>query len=293
MNSSPRLCLAICEAIAQPHDPVVGPGHYHLVAPGRLELVAQGQPHAQSHVLFLELRGAADRAGIDAAMARVDHDDAFGDGRRRLSCRRPHHHHRGRLGFARCRHGGDLAIDRLMPAIDRHLDQVGHNAVTVRAARRQLEHAIDLERLRHVENDARHPRTGPPEAETLDQPDRFGCGGVDGPVDLGQIDREPRGLAEADVTIADRLAEIDHHAGGIAVLGEANVFDARLPGVGFTHPGAADHRGQRNAHQQLPPTRPASCSGRNGLPGPRSTALLALHSAAGWLARTCRWIFGL
>ena len=84
-----------------------------------------------------------------------------------------------------------------MPAIAGYLNQVSHNAVTVRAARRQLEHAIDLERLRHVEDDARHAGAGLSEPEALDQADRFGRGGVDGPVDLGQIDRQPRWLAEA------------------------------------------------------------------------------------------------
>jgi hypothetical protein len=159
--------------------------------------------------------------------------------------------------------------------------------VTVRPARRQLEHAIDLERLRYVEDDARHAGAGLPEPKALDQPDRSGSIVADGPLDFRQIDCQPRGLAQADVPIADRLTEIDHHAGGLAVLGETNGVDAGFLGSGLAQdqPGEA-HGGKRKRNQQLPSTRPASCSGRRSLPASRSTAILALHSAAGWPAGT-------
>ena len=95
---------------------------------------------------------------------------------------------------------------------------------------RQLEYAVDLERLRDVQDDPGNPGTRPPETESLDQTDRLGRIVAERPVDLRQIDRQPGGLAERDVVVVDLIAEIDHDPGDVTVTGDPNVFDAWIRG---------------------------------------------------------------
>ena len=80
-----QLALALAghlQAIAQAHDAIGVARHDHRVAAGRLELAAQLEGHREHDVLLVGAVGA-DRAGIDAAMAGIDHDDPLAGRRRR------------------------------------------------------------------------------------------------------------------------------------------------------------------------------------------------------------------
>jgi hypothetical protein len=57
-------------------DPVFVAGHDHLIAPGRLELVAQARPIRRA-TSFSRILLVLPIARVDAAMAGIDHDDAF------------------------------------------------------------------------------------------------------------------------------------------------------------------------------------------------------------------------
>ena len=123
--------------------------------------------------------------------------------------------------------GSDSAVDG---AVDRQLDQIGDQAMAAPPVGRQLEYAVDLERLGDVEDDPGHPGTRPPETEPLDQTDRLGGIVAKRPVDLRQVDRQPGRLAERDMVVVDLIAEVDHHAGDVAVTGDPDVLDSRIRG---------------------------------------------------------------
>ena len=180
------------------------------------------------------------------------------------------------------RSGAAAATAPFTATIDRQLDQVGDHAMAAPRIGRQLEYAVDLERLR-MSRTIRDTPGSAPEAEALDQSDRLGRIVAERPVDLRQIDRQPRRLAERDMVVVDLIAEIDHHAGDVAVTGDPNVFDARI-------------RGDRLARRQVaraPSTATAApikesadwannlAHGRRGLPGARLAEILAMHADAG------------
>ena len=149
-----QLAIALArhlQSVAQAHDAIGVARHDHRVAAGRLELAAQLERHREHDVLLVGAAGA-DRAGID---------------RRRARDRSPGSALRG-AGGGRCLGGGGMtagrpsalpstaaagAVRRARPRRRGRLDQIGHDPVAVAAARRQLEHLADLERLREVEHD--------------------------------------------------------------------------------------------------------------------------------------------
>ena len=118
-------------------------------------------------------------------------------------------------------------------AVDLARDEIGDDPMAAIAAGRQLEHAVDPKRLRHVQDDPRDTRARLPEANVLDQTGRLRPRIVgDRPGDLRQIDREARWLGERDVAEFHRPAEVDHDPRGDAVARDPNIVDARLGGHG-------------------------------------------------------------
>ena len=189
-----------------------------------------------------------------AASAAADHHD------RRQACRRAVRAITPAAAAARRR--------RRPPPGAGALDQVGHDAMAVAVARRQLEHLADLERLREVEHDPRHAGAEAAEPQPVDQADRARA--VDPrhlPGDLRQVDREPRRLVEREMAEADPAVEVDHHPGAVAVSGDPDVpHRGRLRPRARARGQAATSAAERRRATPQPAT-PGPCARRRARSG--------------------------
>ncbi len=172
-------------------------------------LDARAQPLGEvEDDILLHLPGWRDRAGVDAAMARIEH------------------HQRTRVGallVLACGCGLRRPLRRQQPILDRNFvqealpiggNQVEHEPRRVAGRRIHDEGLVDAHRLGHVEHDARTALHHQPETKRLDQPAavlprlRRQLEGH-----LGDVDDDPVGIGEREGVQVDLAGQIHDEAG--------------------------------------------------------------------------------
>ena len=198
-------------ALGERDEGVVVARHRHPVFAAALEQFAQLEPEGEHDVLLL-LAVEALGAGVDAAMAGIDHDQ-----RTRIGARL-----RGGLvangGVARPARGQrDVAQEAR--AVGR--GQIEHQPRRLSVDRGKREGLLDPHRPGDVEHDARAALHDQAVAEGLDQAAALLAGmrrQLEG--DLRQVDHDSIGIGEREAGDIDLAREVDHETGLFGVAAE-------------------------------------------------------------------------
>ena len=201
-------------AIGERHESVVGARHHHAVFAGLFQLVAQHQGEIEHQRLFHHI-GAGAGAGIDAAMARIEHHDRARIGRvarRRIGLLR-------RLARQTVVDGGGAQEGR---AVDGR--EIEHQPCRLAVDGVENEGLFDPHRTGRVEHDARAAGHHQAEAERLDQSPPLVAGpGRELENDLRQVDDHTVGIGKGEGAQVDLLRQIDHEPRVLVVAAETHI----------------------------------------------------------------------
>ena len=226
---------------AERNEGVVVAGEHDPIAPVLLEPVAQFQRHRE-HDRLLLLAAGGNRAGVEAAMAGIDHDHRLAVARRGDIAQR------SRIDRYR-RDDAGVALQRgsLDETLTVAFDQIDHQTGRLLVLLGEHIGLVDGDRPLGVDDDPGLARREQAVAESGDQSAPFPArGGGQIEHHLGKIHDHPIRIAEDEGAQIELAGEVEDQAGALVVAGEPRVEgdDARGAGQGGRR---GQRRGQRRA----------------------------------------------